>query len=130
MRAGEVDDHRVGGRVECRGGIVVEAEEDHIDVLAGCLGIRHEGGQRPVQARIERACGPAGERVGAERDELELRVPEHAVERLLAGIAGAAEDGGALHTENYTDKCKLCSGDRDRGARPEPAQQLQQLGPR
>ena len=75
--------------------------------LAAGLGVRHEAGQRAVQARIERAGGLARERVGAERDELEPGVPEHAVERLLAGIAGAAEDGGALHGENYTGKLKI-----------------------
>ena len=43
------------------------------------------------------AAGSPGERVGAERDQLELRVGEHAVERLLPGEAGRAEDGGRDH---------------------------------
>ena len=59
------------------------------------LRVRDERGQRAavaVEARIERARGLTGERVGAERDELELRMGEHAVERLLTGVAGGADD--------------------------------------
>ena len=55
------------------------------------LVVRHERGQRAVQ-RARRARRPApGERVGAERDDLELRVGEDPVERLLAGVARCAE---------------------------------------
>ena len=65
-------------------------------------------GSEPLRRGSSAPAASAGERVRAERDDLEPGVPEHAVERLLAGIAGAAEDGGALHRENYTDRCKLC----------------------
>ena len=60
-------------------------------------------GHLAVQARIERAGRLTGERVRAERDELELRVREDAVERFLAGVAGGAENGGG-----HTHRCVLC----------------------
>ena len=54
--------------------------------------------QRPVQADVEGGGRLAGERVGAERDDLELGMAEHAVERLLAGVARGPEDGRRRHS--------------------------------
>src|SRR5439155_21932961 len=65
------------------------------------LVVRHEGGQIPVQPQVERRGGLTGERVGAERDNLELGVGEQAVERLLAGVPGAADDRGSRHAAYY-----------------------------
>ena len=94
VRAREVDDDGVGRRLERRRPLVLEAAEDELGSGRERLVVRDERRQRAVQPRVEDARGRAGERVGAERDELQLRVREHAVERLLAGIAGGAEDRG------------------------------------
>ena len=75
----------------------VEAEEEHVGAGRGSLGVRHEGRQRSRSSRGSSAeRGLPGERVRAERDQLELRVREQAVERLLAGVAGAADDRAAV----------------------------------
>ena len=97
MGAGQVDDERVGGRLEGGRLVVVEAQEEDVGAACGGLGIRHEGRQGAVKSRIERLRGLPGERVRAERDRLERGVREQAIEGLLAGIAGAAEDGGGVH---------------------------------
>ncbi len=105
MRAGEVDDDTVCGRLERRGALVREAPEDDVGTARGGLVVRDERGQRPVagKARVERDRGLTGRRVGAERDRLELGMVEHPVERLLAGVAGAAEDGGREHVRIMHD---------------------------
>ena len=53
--------------------------------------------QRAVQADVECGRRLPRERVGAERDDLELGMPEHAVEGLLSGITGGAEDRNRGH---------------------------------
>ena len=80
-----------------RGAIVAEAGEDDVGAGGERLLVRDERGQRAVQADVERGGRAAGERVRAEGDDLELRMPEHAVEHLLAGVAGRAEDRRRLH---------------------------------
>ena len=101
VRAGEVDDDRVGRRHERGGRVVVEAAEDELGAGGQRLVVRDEDGQRPVpvaaEPRVERVGRLPGERVGSERDELEPGVREHPVERLLPGKAGCAEDGGRNH---------------------------------
>ena len=92
MRAGEIDDDHVGVRVQQRRPLVVEAAEDQLRACRDGGVVRDERRHVAVQPRVEHARTLAGERVGAERDELELRVREHAVEGLLARIAGGAED--------------------------------------
>ena len=87
MRAGEVDDDAARGRLERRRPLVVEAHEDDVGAARERLLVRHERGQPAAvagEARVEREAA-AGERVRAERDELELGMREHAVERLLTG---------------------------------------------
>ena len=97
MCAGEVDDDRAGRRLDLGRARVREAEEDDVGAGRERLVVRHERGQMPVQPQIERGRRLPGERIRAERDDLELGVCEHAVERLLAGVAGAADDGGGRH---------------------------------
>ena len=53
MRAGEVDDHSVGGRLEARRLIVPEADEEHVGAARQRLRVRDEGGQRAVQPDVE-----------------------------------------------------------------------------
>ena len=100
MCAGEVDDDRVGGRLERSRGVVFEAEEEDVGAARRGLVIRDERGQRPVQPGVERRGALARERVGAERQHRQPRMREHPVQGLLAGITGTAEDrNGALHLE-------------------------------
>ena len=122
MRAREVDDDRVGGRLERGGVFVAEAEEEHVGAGGSRLGVRDEIRERAVQARVERRSGAAGERVRAERDDLEPGVREHAVEGLLTHVPGAADDRSSRHyPENYTEGWKLCSlGDGPNKPRPVP----------
>ena len=49
------------------------------------------------EARIERTSRLPRQRVGADRDEAQARVPEHAVERLLTGVAGRTDDADVCH---------------------------------
>ena len=49
------------------------------------------------ETRIERTSRLPRERVGADRDEAQARVPEHAVERLLARVAGRTDDADICH---------------------------------
>ena len=86
-----------GGGVNAAACVAVEAEEEDVRAGGGGLGVRRERGEGAVEPRVERGRRPAGERVRAERDRLEPGVREHPVERLLAGVAGAAEDGGGDH---------------------------------
>ena len=74
-----------------------DAEEEDVGAGRRGLAVGDEVRQLAVEARIERRGRPSGERVRAERDRLEFRVGEQAVERLLAGVAGAAEDGSTEH---------------------------------
>ena len=53
--------------------------------------------QRPVQPDVERRGRFALERVGAEGHDLELRMAERAVERLLPGVPGCSEDRQRRH---------------------------------
>ncbi len=46
---------------------------------------------------VERAPRVPGQGVGADRDEAQARVPEHAVERLLTGVAGRTDDADVCH---------------------------------
>ncbi len=97
VRAGEVDDDGALRRGECRGVVVPETEKEDVRAGGGGLRVRHERGQRAVKTRVERPGGLAGKRVRAERNRLEVGVGEHAVERLLARIAGAADDRSGEH---------------------------------
>ena len=92
MRAGEIDDDRGCGRIEPCGPVVRETGEHDVGAGGERLVVRDEARQRAVQAVIERGCGLTGERIGAERDDLELRMPEDAVECLLSGVPGRTED--------------------------------------
>ena len=93
MRAGEVDDDRVARWVDRRRLLVSQAEEEDVGVGCERLLVSHERGQLGVhEARVERGRGPPRQRVGAERDRLELRVRENAVERLLTRVAGTSDD--------------------------------------
>jgi len=97
MCAGQVDDDRARRRLEGGGLVAVEAEEEEVRPGGGRAVVRRERRQAAVEPRVERGRRPAGERVRAEGDRLELRVREHPVERLLAGVAGAAEDRDRDH---------------------------------
>ena len=98
VRAGEVDDDGTGRRLERRCALVAQAAEHELRAARERLVVGDERRQaEPRQARVERVGGRAGERVGAERVQLELRVGEHAVERLLTGIPRGTEDGDGDH---------------------------------
>ena len=60
-------------------------------IPAAVLAVAADG----LLARVERSRRPAGEGVGPERGELEPGMAEHAVERLLPGVAGRPEDRSA-----------------------------------
>ena len=60
-------------------------------------------GRPPFRRGSSAAASCARERVGAERDELEPGVSEHAVERLLTGVAGGAEDRGGRHRRSMPE---------------------------
>ena len=49
------------------------------------------------EARVEGAPRLPCERVGAHGNEAQARMPEHAVERLLAGVAGRTDDADVCH---------------------------------
>jgi hypothetical protein len=68
----EIDDDRVHRRLEGGSLVVPEAQEE--DVGAACQRFRvlDERGQRAVEAEVEGRRRLAGERVGAEGDDLEL----------------------------------------------------------
>ena len=104
VRAGKVDDDRAGGRLERGRPLVAEAEEDQVRARRRRLVVTREGRQRPVQPHVERRGGRAGERVRAERHDLELRVAERAVERLLARVARGPEDRHRRHGLHITQK--------------------------
>ena len=99
VTAGEVDDDALGRRLDPRRLLVAEAEEDDVRAARERLVVRDEGGGRrgavAGEPRVERGGGLPGERVGAERGQLEPGVGEHAVERLLAGVPGRPEDCSA-----------------------------------
>jgi hypothetical protein len=84
VRTREVDDDGVGRSLHPSRPLVIEAPEDELRAGTGGVRIRDERRNVAVQARVESACRPAGKRVRAKGDELELRVREDAVERLLA----------------------------------------------
>ena len=94
MGTREVDDDGVGRGLERGGALVVEAAEDEVGARRERGLVVDERRQAAVEARVERRRGRAGERVRAERDELELRMGEDTVERLLTGVARGADDGG------------------------------------
>jgi len=97
VRAREIDDDGVGGRLERSRPLVPETEEEDVGPGRRSLRVRDERRQRIVEAGVERGRGRARERVGAERDHLEPGMPEHAVERLLPGVARRTED---RHTDH------------------------------
>jgi hypothetical protein len=102
VRAREIDEDGVGRSCERGSPLVLEAAEDELGAGRKRHLVRRERGQRSVQARVEHARRRAGERVGAQRDELELRMREHAIERLLAGIARGTDDRGRdTHSAYY-----------------------------
>ena len=124
VRAGEVDDDGVRGRLELGGGLVVEAAEDELGTGGERLAVRDEGRQRAVavaaESGIERRDRPSRERLRPDGDELQLRVREHAVERLLPGKSGGADDCRANHVGYYAATAHLCNStpipNRSRGA--------------
>ena len=95
--AAEIDHDRACGRLERGRLLVPEAEEDRLGAARARLEVRGEHRHRAVEPRVERVGGPAGERIRPERDQLELRMREHPVERLLAGVPGRTEDGHGRH---------------------------------
>ena len=101
MRAGQVDDDAAGGGSTARGLLVREAEEDDVGAAREGRIVRDEAGNPapPVAAepRVEGVRRLAGEGVRAERVELEARMCEHPVERLLTRVAGRAHDSRCRH---------------------------------
>jgi hypothetical protein len=95
VRRRQVDHDRVGRRVERRGVAVTDAEEDDVGACGSGFGVRDEVGQVAVEPRVERGGRAARERVRPERDRIQPWMGEQAVERLLAGVPGAPEDGSA-----------------------------------
>ena len=80
--AGEIDDDRVGaGGSSGAASSCAEAREHELGVGCERPRVRNERRQVAVESDVERGRGAPRQRVRAERDELELRVREHAVER-------------------------------------------------
>ena len=101
MGPGEVDDDGACGRHDGSRALVAEAEEDDVGAGRESLVVGDELWQGAVQPDVEGSGRLACERVGAERDHVQLGVAEDAVERLLPGVARDSEDGHRRHTEYY-----------------------------
>ena len=99
VTAGEVDDDALHGRIE-RGGVSWPRQRKTTSAplaSASSFGTKAERRRRrgvPRQTRVERARGLPRQRVRPERDQVELRMREHPVERLLSGVAGGTGDRG------------------------------------
>ena len=100
VRAAQVDDDGAVRRLERGGALVIEAAEDELRACGERLVVRNEVGHVRAEPRIERRGRLSRERVGSERDELELRVCEHAVERLLAR-SSRTHQGSPWRTSAY-----------------------------
>lgn len=104
VRSGEIDHDATSGRGDRRGFLVVEAEKDDVGATRQRCVVRDEARDSapPVTAepRVERVRGLPGERVRAERIELEARMGEYAVQRFLARVARGT-DGGCGRNEDY-----------------------------
>ena len=110
--AAEVDDDRVGWWAEEGGVVAAEAEEDHVGPAPGRVGVRAEDRQRAVQARVERLRRPAGERVGAERDRLELGVARSAGRASPGRCSRRCRGWRRLAYAYYAQRWNLCSKPR------------------
>ncbi len=98
VRAREIDDDTGRRDVDRGRRLVREADDRDVGLVGQRLLVRDEGGDgSPCQPRVERARRLARERVGADRDQAQLRVAEHPVERLLTGIAGRTDDADICH---------------------------------
>ncbi len=125
--AGQVDDDAAHRRLEPGSFRVREAEERDVGAGVQCRLVRDEP-RHPAPAvaaepRIERRRGLAGEGVRPECVQLECRVREDAVQRLLADVAGGADDGDARHSRIMHMRAILCvsrptkAGASDKGGR-------------
>jgi hypothetical protein len=107
VRARQIDDDAVASDLRRRRRLVVETQERQRRCGIDRLLLTHEGRQRSVEPDVESRRGRTGERVRAEGHDVELRMQEDAVERLLTGVAAATDDGGAEH------RCVLCQISRN-----------------
>src|SRR6185295_13824281 len=117
VSARQVDDDAAWRRLEARGFLVREAEERDVGSRMERSLVRdeprHAAPAVPPEAGIEGRGRLAGERVRAEGIQLEGRVREHAIQRLLADVAGGADDGDARHLRIMHIGAILCA-DRKR----------------
>ena len=101
MGPGKIDDDGAGRRRDGRCALVAETEEDDVGAGRQSLVVGDEARQRAVQPDVEGTGRLSCERVGAERDHVEIGMAEDAVERLLPGVARDSEDGRRRHVEYY-----------------------------
>ena len=107
---GEVDDDGVRRRLDLRSALVAEAEEDQVGSGGERLRVRRKGRQLAVEAHVESSRRLSCQRVRAERDDLELRVSEDAVEGLLSRVSRGSEDRRAHWRSIMPSLCVSCTG--------------------
>ena len=90
-----------------------EAEDRHVRAVRERLLVGDERRHLGVrEAGIERIARPPGERVRSDRDEAQLGMPEHAVERLLPRVAGGADDADICHeAHSMRNRRHLCGSE-------------------
>ena len=90
VRAREVDDDAARRRLDRRGLLVRQAEKGHIRAAGEGRVVgdeaRHPATAVAVETGVERGRVASGERIRPDGVQLELGMPEHAIEGLLAGV--------------------------------------------
>ena len=101
MGAREVDDDAASRRVDRRRPLVRKTDEDDVGAAReSCLvrdESRHAAPAVAAEPGVEGSRRLPGERVGSQRVQVQRRVREHAVERLLTRVPGGADDGDGGH---------------------------------
>ena len=100
----QVDDDSLLRCVDRSRSLVRQADDRDLGPVGESCIVRDEVRHRSAaETRVEGRRRAAGERVGADGDEVERRVPEHAVERFLPRVAGRADNTDRRHG------CILCN---------------------
>ena len=110
--AREVDDDAARRRLDRRGLLVRQAEKGHVRAAGEGRVVRNEA-RHPatavaVETGVERGRVASGERIRPDGMQLELGMPEHAIERLLAGVPGAADDADRAICIVCLNECSIC----------------------
>jgi hypothetical protein len=112
VSAREVDHDAASRGLESSGVLVRQAEEGHVGLAGERRGVRDQPRDAlaavAVETWVEGGRILSGERVRADGIELELGVAQHAVERLLAGVAGSADDADVGHAHSMHKRLEIC----------------------